>query len=293
VTADGRLVRADAETEPELFWAVRGGGGSFGVVTALEFELYPVAEIYAGALFWPAERAREILGAWCDWVETVPREVTSVGRLMQFPSFPQVPEPLRGNAFVIVEAAILGPADEAAPLLAPLRALGPAMDTATTIPAAALSKVHMDPPGPVPGVGDGTMLAALPAEAVDALVEVAGPRSGSPLVSVELRHLGGALAEAPAGHGAMAGLDGEFALFAVGSAPTPEQGAASGAHIVRVLETLAPWQTARTYSNFTSRRIGAGDLFPGEAVRRLRELKAQVDPDELFRVAHPIAPATP
>jgi len=105
VTADGRLVRADRENEPDLFWAVRGGGGSFGIVTAIEFALYPLTEVYAGWLMWPLERAQEILTAWREWVRTVPDTVTSVGRMLQIPPLPQIPEPLRGRSFVVVEVA--------------------------------------------------------------------------------------------------------------------------------------------------------------------------------------------
>lgn len=175
VAAEGRLVRADRDHHPELFWALRGGGGSFGVVTALEFALYPVRDLYAGVIFWPAERAAEILHAWREWVETVPDEVTSVGRLMQFRPIPDVPDALRGRSFVLVEAAYLGSESNGAEILRPLRELGPELDTMAMIPAAALSSVHMDPPEPVPGVGDGTMLAELPPQAVDALVAAAGP----------------------------------------------------------------------------------------------------------------------
>ena len=90
-------------TSPSLL-AIRGGGGSFGIVTAIEFSLYAVAEVYAGVLFFPVERASEVLKAWREWVEDTPREVTSVGRLMSFPPIPMVPEPLRGQSFVLVEA---------------------------------------------------------------------------------------------------------------------------------------------------------------------------------------------
>ena len=85
VTADGRLVRADSEHESDLFWAVRGGGGNFGAVTAIEFALYPIEQVYAGAFFWPIDRAAEILNAWRAWVETVPLECESIGRLLQLP----------------------------------------------------------------------------------------------------------------------------------------------------------------------------------------------------------------
>lgn len=291
VTADGRLVRADRDHHPDLFWALRGGGGSFGIVTALEFALYPVRELYAGVMFWPLERAAEILHAWREWVETVPEEVTSVGRLMQFPPIPDIPEPLRGRSFVLVEAAYLGSEEDGAELLRPLRELGPELDTMAMIPASALSSVHMDPAEPVPGVGDGTMLAELPAEALDALVQAAGPESGSPLVSVELRHLGGALAEPSREHGAVGTLDGAFAMFAVGMALTPEMTAAVHAHVRRVRTALARWEADRTYFNFTERSVDGGDLYPAETHRRLREVKALYDADELFEAVHPITPA--
>src|SRR5262245_9891474 len=94
VTADGRLVRADAESAPDLFWAVRGGGGNFGVVTALEIRLFAITEVYAGSLFFPIERAAEVLGTWREWVDSAPEELTTLGRLMQFPPIPDIPEPL-------------------------------------------------------------------------------------------------------------------------------------------------------------------------------------------------------
>ena len=108
VTADGRLLRADRDTEPELFWAIRGGGGNIAAVTAIELELFPVAEIYAGAMFWPIERAAEVLKAWREWIETVPVECESLGRMLQLPDAPFLPDHLRGRSFVLVEAAFLG-----------------------------------------------------------------------------------------------------------------------------------------------------------------------------------------
>ena len=134
VTADGRLQRVDADNDPELFWALRGGGGSFGVVTALEFRLFPIAEVYAGALFFPWERAAEVLHAWREWVETVPDEVTSVGRILQFPPLEAVPLAFRGKAFAVLHVYSLGTEKEGAERLAPLRALGPAVDTVRMVP---------------------------------------------------------------------------------------------------------------------------------------------------------------
>jgi hypothetical protein len=146
-TPDGRLVRADADNEPDLFWAVRGGGGSVGVVTALEIALYPVREVYAGALFFPIERSSEVLHAWREWIDTVPDELTSVGRIMQFPPIPDAPERVRGKSFALVEAAYLGDEFEGAELIRPLRELGPVMDTFGMIPAPALQHLAHGPAG--------------------------------------------------------------------------------------------------------------------------------------------------
>lgn len=288
VNADGELIRADADNEPELFWALRGGGGAFGVVTALEFQLYPISTVHAGVLFFPIERGTEVLKAWRRWVRDVPDEVTSVGRFLQFPPLPEIPEPLRGGSFAVVEAAYLGDATSADELLRPLRDLGPTMDTFATIPVERLSSLHMDPEHPVPGAGDGMLLADFPDEAIDAMVDAAGAGSGSPLISVEVRHLGGALGRAERGSGALATIEADFAMFAVGIAMTPEMGAAVRAHVELLQSGLARWDAGRDYLNFTERRERGDRLFGPVAHRRLQAVKARVDPDDVFRSNHPI-----
>ena len=291
VTADGSLVRADRDNEPELFWAIRGGGGSFGIVTAMEFSLYPVPEVYAGVLFFPSERASEVLKAWREWLEDTPNEVTSVGRLMSFPPIPMVPEPLRGQSFVLVEATYIGDEADGAALIQPLRELGPAMDTFATIPVEELRHLHMDPPTPVPDAGDGMTLVDVTPETIDALVEVAGAGSGSPLLSVELRQLGGVLADPSPEHGAVGTLDAGFAMFGVGLALDPEIKKAIEAYAATVKAALAPWAADRGYFNFADRPQDGEGLYPAETYRRLAEIKADVDPEELFRATHPIRPA--
>jgi FAD/FMN-containing dehydrogenase len=110
VTADGQVRRVDADHDADLLWALRGGGGGVAVVTALELRLWPLREVQAGALFWPAERGPEVWRAWRSWVDTLPDDTTTWARYMSFPPIPDVPEPLRGNAFVVVEACHLGDA---------------------------------------------------------------------------------------------------------------------------------------------------------------------------------------
>jgi FAD/FMN-containing dehydrogenase len=288
VNAEGEVVRADTENEHDLFWALRGGGGSFGVVTAIEIALLPIEEVYAGVLFFPIERGAEVLHAWRRWVDDVPDEVMSIGRFLQFPPIPNIPEPLRGNSFVVVEATYIGDEESGAELLRPLRGLGPVMDTFATIPVEQLQELHMDPPAPVPGHGDGMLLNDLPGHAIDQLVAVAGAESGSPLISVEVRHLGGALARTSPGHGALASIDADFALFAVGMTPTPEAMAAVKAHVERLQAAMSRWDAGRDYLNFTERRERGERLFGPLTYRRLQAVKAAVDPDDLFRSNHPV-----
>ena len=147
VTAGGEQIRVDAENEPDLFWALRGGGGSFGVVTALEFDLLPLSEIFAGALLFPAEQASEVLQGWREWTGGMPEEMTSVGRLMNFPPIPEMPEPLRGKSFAVLEVIYCGDPSDGEELVAPLRKLGSAgMDTIQAQPPAGIAELHMDPP---------------------------------------------------------------------------------------------------------------------------------------------------
>jgi hypothetical protein len=291
VTADGEIRRIDAETDSDLFWAVRGGGGSFGAVTAIEFTLFPLTDMYAGVMLWPIERAGEILHAWRTWTADMPDDMTTVGRLLQLPPIPDIPEPLRGRSFVAVQAFHLGSEAEGAALVAPIRALGPEIDTVALTPVAALQHVHMDPEHPVPGVGDGLLLDDLPAAGIDALVAAAGPGSGSPLLSVEVRQLGGALGRPAAGGGAVSHLDADFAVFSVGIAMSPEQGAAVAAHMESVREALAPWEAETTYLNFAERDVPGDRIFGPYTHHRLRAVKAAYDPADRFRSNHPVEPA--
>jgi FAD/FMN-containing dehydrogenase len=285
VDAEGNERRVDYENDPDLFWAIRGGGGAFAVVTALEIRLYPVSEIFAGTLFFPIDGAREVLSAWLELTDQAPEALMSVGRIMRFPDLPMVPEPVRGKEFALVEVAYLGSEADGIELTRPLRELGPVLDTTAMIPARRLSELHMDPPAPVPGVGDGRLLDGLSIEAVDAIVESAGAESGSTLLSVEVRQLGGALARRAEGDGA-GFLGSDFALFAVGIAPTPELGGKTRSDVARVLEAVEPWDSGRDYLNFREDRSTGERLFSAERHARLRAIKDAVDPANVLRSNH-------
>lgn len=292
VTADGALVRADREHEANLFWALRGGGGSFGVVTAIELELLPIREIYAGLLWFELERADEVLHAWRELTSAdVPDELTTVGRVLNLPPIPEIPAPVRGKSFAVVEAYHLGDPAVADELLAPLRALGPVNDTIASIPMPALSHVHMDPEQPVPGLGDGLTLDSLPREAVDELLSVAGPGSRFPLLSVEVRHLGGELRRARPENGATASIDAGYVLFAVGMLPVPELEAPTVAQVRAIKGAMTPWASRQMYFNFADSRRPMETFWDEATFARLRRVKAAVDPDEVFLSNHPVPPA--
>ena len=289
VTADGKLVHADRESEPELFWALRGGGGNFGVVTALELELYPVPELYAGMLAWPWERAADVLHAWREWGSGLPDEMSTWARILQVPPLPDIPEPVRGRQLVVVEVAYLGGQDAGSELLRPLRDLGPELDTCAPAPPAALGHLHMDPEDPVPFAGSGQFLDELPAAAIDAIVEVAGPGSGSPLLSLELRLLGGALTRTARDAGAIPGLDHAVLTYLVGMVMSPEMGAAVRQHMDVVAKALEPWDAGVAFANFVDGPVAARMCYPAEVVDRLQQVKARYDPDDLFRANPSIA----
>lgn len=290
VTADGRLIRCDREHEPDLFWALRGGGGSFGVVTAIELQLLPIKKAYAGVLFYPIERGSEVLHAWRELTQSdrVPDELTTVGRLLRLPPIPEIPEPVRGKSFVIVEAYHLGDPAQADELLAPLRALGPVNDTIQTVPMPALSHLHMDPEHPVPASGDGLMLAELPAQAIDAFLDVAGETAQFPLLTVELRHLGGALGRPHPAHGALAAIHADYSMFAAGMVPVPELAGPVQTQIEAVKTAMGPWAASRMCLNFAETERDVATFWTQQAYHRLRRIKTAVDPDNIIRSNHPI-----
>ena len=289
VTADGRALRADPDHEPDLFWAVRGGGGSFGVVTSLEIELLPVPKVYAGLLWYPLVRAAEVLHTWADMTRRgLPDELTTIGRLVRLPDSPDVETPVRGKAFVIIEAIHVGEPREADHLLTGLRALGPMCDTVRPISMPALGSLHMDPARPIAAQADGWMLRDLPAQALDVLLDLAGPGTDGPLTNVELRHLEGAIGRRDPGGGVVSSLNGRYLAIAAGPAPDPESRRRAMETIEAVKDVLSPWAAPRTYLNLAGSSQPCASLWDPPSLRRLRQIKDAVDPSNLIRSNHPV-----
>jgi FAD binding domain/Berberine and berberine like len=283
VTADGRHLRVDHDNDPDLFWALRGGGGNFGVVTALEFDLYPVPDLYAGIVAWPWERTADVLHSWREWVSALPNEMSTWARVLQVPPLPDIPEPVRGRQLVLVEAVYVGGEEAGTELLAPLRELGPELDTFAPVPPAVLGQLHMDPEDPAPFAAGGRLLDDLPAAAIERIVESVGPGSGTSLLSLELRLLGGALTEAPAKAGALARIDQTFLTMGIGMIMDPSMAPRINADLERVDDALEQWDSGVTYANFVDVPIDTRTCYPPETFERLQDVKARYDREDLFR----------
>src|SRR3954452_14725596 len=222
VTADGDPRTVDAGSDPDLFWALRGGGGGYAIVTALHVELLPIAEAYAGSLLLPAELTRDALHVSRGWAGDAPEEVCSMVRMMNLPPIPDVPEAIRGKRFFQIAATCIGSREEGEKAIAPLREIGePLMDTFDQIPATGLTRIAMDPEPPVPGLGHHGVLSELTDEAINAFYKAAVPESHSPLLLAELRHMVGALARPDENGGALSKLDGEFVMLGIGMLMDP------------------------------------------------------------------------
>jgi FAD/FMN-containing dehydrogenase len=288
VIGDGSLVRASASENVELFWAVRGGGGSFGVVTALEFRMYPIETAYAGFLMWDLVDIEPVLREWVAWAPGAPDEITTSIRAMRMPPLPELPNFLRGRDVAIVDGAVLGSDERGQEILAGLRALKPELDTFARVPAKSLVRLHMDPEGGTPAVSDSAMLGSFPDAAVDAFLAEAGPNAQSSLLLAELRQLGGALGRPHEGAGVLTHLEAEFVSFALAVAATPEMGAQGRADAKRLTDALRPFANGRQYLNFAENPVDANTAYRPEVWTQLKGVRSAVDPHGLFAANHPI-----
>ncbi|HEY6731451.1 MAG TPA: FAD-dependent oxidoreductase [Solirubrobacterales bacterium] len=290
ITADGEARTVDADNEPDLFWALRGGGGDYAIVVALHLDLVPIKDAYAGAFLWPAAVGANALRIYRDWAAGVGENVTSVVRFLTPPDVPDVPEPLRGTPLLTIDGACIGSREEGEATFAPLLEIGePMMSTFDQVPPAALCRIHMDPEQPVPGLGHHTVLRELPDEAIDVFVSLAGPDSGTPLLLTELRHMGGAMGRPDASGGALSHLDAEWAMLGIGMPMTPELGQAINAQLDRLKDELSPWGADGGYFNFAERACDADAILPPEVCARLAEVKRKWDPDGRITANHVVS----
>lgn len=285
VTADGVVRHADADRNPELFWAVRGGGAAFGIVTEIVVDLFPIQTVLGGGIFYDIGDARAVMQAWRSWTATLPESASTSAAILHLPPTDELPEPLRGRTVLHLRFTHVSEVEDGYALLAPMRGLAePIMDTVAEIPFAAIAAVHMDPTDPMPSMDRGILLDDLTDDGLDIFLAAAE----MPLAIAELRLMGGAMTRDPAVANAVGGRTAAFNVLGIGVLVPPI------ADIVpEVLDTFVsrfePWSVG-AFMNMA----GASNGVPAERVRsgwnsttrdRLDRLRAEVDPELVFAAA--------
>jgi hypothetical protein len=289
VTADGtpRVVRSDQE--PDLFWALRGGGGNFGIVTELDIELFPVRELYGGGLFFPGAATPDVLTAFVAALPSVPDELSLSVAVLTFPDMPGLPPQVRGRHCCHVRVASTGTPDAVDRHIDRLRQAGPLLlDTVDVLPFTAVASIHLDPTSPLPVRSRALVLRSADEGLVRTLAAHTGPDAGS---MVELRHLGGALARPPEVPNPVGHRDGLLNLFVSATPDAPDTVAGDQD---RLLTELRPWSDGGAlYTFLAGPHVTAADtaaaFSPGH-YRSLTELKSTWDPDNVFRFNGHLAP---
>jgi FAD/FMN-containing dehydrogenase len=294
VTADGQLVTASEQERPDLFWALRGGGGNFGVVTSLEYRLHPVGPlVFAGAVFYAGAAAAEVVRGWRDLTASLPDELTTLANILVAPPVPFLPEAVHGQMVVGILGVYAGSVEDGARAAQPLRTLTePVADLMGPMPYATMQSL-LDPlwPAGAQNYFTGTMLSALPDKAIDTLLaQHAAGRA--PVQELHLHHGGGAMATAPAGGTAFAHRDAAYVLNIIARSPDREgfdehAGWARATH-----NAMDPWSTGGGYVNFTSEpgqdKVQAS--YPPDTYARLVAVKDRYDPTNLFQLNQNIRP---
>ncbi|MFF4170116.1 FAD-binding oxidoreductase [Streptomyces sp. NPDC001744] len=293
VTADGRLRTVTADSDPDLFWALRGGRDNFGLVTALEIDLLPVARVYGGGLYFDAGRAAEVLAHFKSWTATAPETVTASVGMIEYPPIPVFPEPLRGRHVVHVRLATTDLA--AGPELArPWREFGVEVlhDHLGEMDFTEVGSIYAEPDFSHAYDGNAVLLSELDDTVLEAVRTLAGPGAPVPCI-VDLRHLGGALSREPRVPNAVPYREAGYILRVLSGSDDAPAGAIRAAHAA-LDEAVRPWTLGRSLNFVYGERSAddfADELYDPATRARLARLKAVYDPGNLFRSNLNIAPA--
>ena len=295
VTCDGTLRTADPDTEPDLFWALRGGKGNVGVVTELTFDLLELPTVLGGGIYYAGEHAEAVLRTWVDWTTTLPTQMCSAYTLLRLPPIPEIPEPLRGGFWARIALAWTGDVQEGENLLTPIREAAPiTIDTVEEMPYAAMDRIYMDPQDPLPAREACSLLRALPPDALTTFLAQAGPAVPDlPLLLVEIRHMGGELSRPADIEDAICGRDASYILETVGVLPGPEVAAAVETATTALHTAMAPYGTGHTMVNLHGTPGDEKDrarAWTEEVYDRLTHTKETYDPSNLLRYGHTVTP---
>jgi FAD binding domain/Berberine and berberine like len=295
VTVDGGLVRASADDDAELFWALRGGGGNFGIVTSLTYRLHQVGPtVLGGPIFYPGDTARDLFDLYRAWTPELPAELNSFLVLTTAPPVPFLPESVHGQPVAIAMVCHAGDITDGQRLVAPLREFGPPIaDLLAPMPYTALQSLLDGLWGP--GASNyfrGGHLTGMPEDAVDTVLSFTGRRPG-PVAEFHLHHMGGTVDDLPADATAYAGRRTPYLFNIITRWDNGPAG--GGAHIgwARDLADALEPHTAGAYVNFIgdtgADRVRAA--YPPAIYDRLASVKRRYDPDNIFRLNQNIPPA--
>jgi hypothetical protein len=285
VTADGVPRHVDANSEPDLFFALRGGGGGFAVVTSMTVDLLELTGFWGGAVFFPGADAAAVLHAWRTWAPALPEEMTTSVALLRFPPLPGLPEPLRGQYVLQLRIASTGSPEDGGTRLEPLLRLStPVMNTVGALPYEAIGAVHMDLTDPLPFYDRGCLLGEFTGGAVDALLAV-GPENSAAVQVLEVRSLGGAMARQPAVPDAVGARNARWSCVAVGAlVPEPADGVPVA--VDAVMDAVAPWRAGTMYNLAVGHDLT--EAWSADVLARLQQITRERDPHGLFRPAQPV-----
>ncbi|MEV1004127.1 FAD-binding oxidoreductase [Nonomuraea sp. NPDC050202] len=276
VGADGEPATVTASSDPDLFWALRGGGGDFALVTAIEFDLHPAPALYGGRMIWPGHRTREVFEAFREITAEAPDELSVWFNRFQFPQAPPM---------VAVDVAFLGAEGDGRALLARLDRIEDVIaDKRGPLPVANLGGITDEPTDPAPGRSRAELLTGLDDTAAKALLDT----PLEPVLAVQVRHLGGALAAARPGSGPSGPLTEPYLLYLVGLALDPELSAAVGARQQRFADDLGALVSGRKPYTMLGPGERAAAAFAEGDLARLRDIKRARDPRGVLRANYPV-----
>ncbi|GAA2133646.1 FAD-binding oxidoreductase [Nocardioides bigeumensis] len=289
VTACGELEHVTRASDPDLFWALRGGGGDFAIVVRVELALFPAPEMHGGQLFWPVEHAPAVLRAFRDLALVAPRELTLWAHVMHFPPMPELPEPIRGQSFVTVAATYLGSKQLFDALLWSLRDAAPVvMDSMRPIQPSEVGDVAQEPVDPMPSMEHSMLLTGFDDAAIDALLAVVGTPGATPLMMTQVRGLGGAFADDNPAGGAVRPVSEPFQLMSVGVPAVPELAAVIPHAFAALDAALGGVASGYRMPNFAGAAQSDAGGYDADRLARLRALKIDRDPDGVIRSNKPV-----
>jgi DNA-binding SARP family transcriptional activator len=285
VTGEGRLLRITPDEHEDLFWGLRGGKATLGIVTAVEIGLVPLADFYGGSLWFSQADTGRVLHRWRQLCRTLPEQGSTSAAITQLPPLPGLPEPIGGRQTLAIRFAWTGDPLVGARHLDVLReAAAPVLDDVSVRPQAEVGRVHNDPVEPRPALDHFALLHSLTDEAIDRLLAAAS--QGNAQTIIELRLLGGAIARTPRHPSALCHRDAAFTLFTAG-VPAPDPAAVDG-HATRVLAAMSPWTHDGLWANFcpSNDRDLIARCYDPDALHWLASLGDQYDPDHVLHTGH-------